>query len=139
MTKRQNPFGSSVTIERLIERCKGMQLKTLVGQIAPALTALGYREFKDKTPCMIGSHNIVTIELCDVCPQCNGGIPCPRPVKIQWSVNRGVLERGCGSYDCPCDEYAVQTNDNTENSVTLHHIAHHSQRRKVVEPAPQHL
>ena len=75
MTKQQNPSGSSVTIERLIERCKGMQLTTLVGQLAPALSSLGYREFKDKTPCMIGSHNIVTVELCDECAQSNGGVP----------------------------------------------------------------
>ena len=58
-------------------------------------------------------------------------------VKLQCSVGRGVLEKGCGSYSCPCDEYAVQTDQ--EGDITLHHIAHHNHRMRVAKPAPQHI
>ena len=121
MTKKRARIEGAVTIDRFIERCRGSHLKSLINQIAPAITALGYNSFNDKTPYMIGSHNIVTLELPDDClnsPGCS-----------QWSVGRGVLEKGCGSYSCPCDEYAVQTDK--EGDITLHHIAHHNHRMRV--------
>ena len=133
MTKKRARIEGAVTIDRLVERCRGPYLKTLINQIAPAITGLGYDSFNDKTPCMIGSHKIVTLELPDECLS----VGCPRPVKLQWSVCRGVLEKGCGSYDCPCDEYAVQTDQ--QGDITLHHIAHHNHRMKVAKPAPQHI
>ena len=89
-------FSGDVDVDRLIERCRGVHLKCLVRQLGPALNALGYTKFKDKTPCMIGSHNIVTIELPDDCAGPGPGGKCPRPVKLQWSVKRDILERGCG-------------------------------------------
>ena len=139
MTRKCANLSGNVEVGRLVERCKGLHLKSLVERLAPALTQLGYTEFPDKTPCMIGSHNIVTIELPDQCAGDERGAPCTRPIKFQWSVKRGVLEKGCGSYNCPCDEYAVQTGDSDEAEVTLHHIAHHNVRMRVTHPAPEHM
>ena len=68
MTKKRARIEGAVTIDRVKERCRGAHLQNLIKQIAPAITALGYDSFNDKTPCMIRSHNIVTIELPDDCP-----------------------------------------------------------------------
>ena len=127
MTKRR--VCGNIDANRLVERCKGALLKHLVGSIVKPLEQLGYIEFPDKTPCMIGSHQIVTIDLPFECR-------CGKTCKFQWSVQRKILEKGCGSYTCPSSEYAVQEEGDV---ITLHHIADHECRRRVVKPAQQHV
>ena len=140
MTKRKAFSGGPVSLDRLVERCKGKLLKARMSQIAPAIEGLGYRELPDKTPCMIGNHQIITVELPDECAGTReDGGPGRRPVKLQWNYHRGILERCCGSYNCPSDEYRVQMDDNTDGLVTLHHIATHPVCMKVVDPPVQHL
>ena len=109
MTKRR--VCGNIDANRLVERCKGALLKHLVGSIVKPLEQLGYIEFPDKTPCMIGSHQIVTIDLPFECR-------CGKTCKFQWSVQRKILEKGCGSYTCPSSEYAVQEDGDV---ITLHH------------------
>ena len=105
MTKRKAFSGGPVSLDRLVERCKGKLLKARMSQIAPAIEGLGYKELPDKTPCMIGNHQIITVELSDECAGTHeDGGPCRRPVKLQWNYHRGILERCCGSYTCPSDE-----------------------------------
>ena len=85
MTKKRARKEGAVTIDRLKERCRGAYLKRLIDQIAPAITALGYDSFNDKTPCMIGSHNIVTLELPDEClnsPECGNNPAYPFAVSF---------------------------------------------------------